>query len=681
MNFFEHQDRARRNTRLLLFFFLLAVVVLILLTNFAVALFLWWGASSSDASADGHAILMSLFSWERFAWLSVLIATTVGMVVLVRWLQLAQGGQYVAEALGGRQVLPHTEDPLERRCLNIVEEMALAAGMPVPALYVLPGERGINAFAAGVTPADAVIAVTRGALLQLRRNELQGVVGHEFSHILNGDMRLSIRLAALLKGITFVGDVGYFLMRGGGASTRGAMRGGSTQHKGGELALLGVALLALGWLGGTMAGLIKAGISRQKEFLADASAVQFTRDAEGVAAALKVIGGYVPGTLVHGARAVELSHLFFGQVVHSLWQGFATHPPLDERIRRLDPAWNGEYTQRTPVHESDSASAAEVGVGRANLVAAAAAAAAAAGAVAASALAASADAALENHSAETDPGETTGSVPAAEEADADFARLPRELTEQATDWDLPHRLVHCSHQPLSANALVFAFLLSEEPECLERQLAIIKASEVQGLVWEVQHLRAEVAALEVRQRLPLLELCMPTLRLMSAEQYTVFRHSLLQLIRADKRTDLFEWCLFQLLRHYLDPQYRRVAPARPRFRRLARVRYPLRVVLSVMAHHGAMGQGKPEDAERAFRVAADELGFSALQLMPLAQCDVAAFSRSVNQLSDCYPLLKPRILKAMASAASADGRIRAVEREIVAAVAAVMDCPVPALMT
>ena len=212
----------------------------------------------------------------------------IGVVALVNWFNFARGGKQIANALGGTLVQPGTDDPLERRAANIVQEMALAANMPVPSLYVLNEEPGINAFAAGTSPANAVVAVTRGALKTLDRDQLQGVIGHEFSHILNGDMRLSIRLAAMLRGITFIGDVGGVLLRS--SSHRRRYRSNKDDNQGAIVAL-GLGLYLVGLLGGLMAGLIKSAISKQKEYLADASAVQFTRNPEGIGDALKVIGG------------------------------------------------------------------------------------------------------------------------------------------------------------------------------------------------------------------------------------------------------------------------------------------------------------------------------------------------------------------------------------------------------
>jgi Zn-dependent protease with chaperone function len=422
MNFFEQQDIARRNSRMLVLLFLAAVFLLVVLTNALVAAFLFFGQDYNiySGSREGFAGFLSYFTWERFGTIGLAVTATVALVVLVKWIQLSTGGKVVAESMGGTRILPQTRDTAERRCLNIVEEMALAANMPVPPVYVLNDERGINAFAAGITPADAVVAVTRGGIEQLKRHELQGVIAHEFSHILNGDMRLNIRLAAMLKGITFIGDVGHILLR---SSNRA--RTGASHRKGGQgsaMPLLGLALWLLGWLGGLAAGFIKAAISRQKEFLADAGAVQYTRSADGIGDALKVIGGYIPGTLVHAARAAEMSHIFFGQIEHHLWQVFATHPPLRERIRRIDADWDGQYIERKPRDEAE------------------------------------------------------------EKFDADFGPEPEQLEQETAEREeIPLVFVRHSHDPLGAQALVACLLVDGGEEIRQGQLQLLGESGIRGL--------------------------------------------------------------------------------------------------------------------------------------------------------------------------------------------------------
>ncbi len=244
---------------------------------------------------------------------------------------------------------PDSTDPDERRLLNVVEEMAIASGLPVPPVYLLENEPGINAFAAGHTPGDAVIAVTSGTLRRLSRDELQGVIGHEFSHILNGDMRLNIRLMGVLFGILVIGIVGWIIFRSSfGSPTR--CPDDDDDRKGfNPIPLIGLALYVIGYVGVFFGNLIKAAVSRQREFLADASAVQFTRNPDGLAGALKKIGALAEGSQIQDPHAEEASHLFFGKAVGGLDHFFgllASHPPLVERIRRIDPSFTGDFSIR-----------------------------------------------------------------------------------------------------------------------------------------------------------------------------------------------------------------------------------------------------------------------------------------------------------------------------------------------
>jgi Zn-dependent protease with chaperone function len=271
------------------------------------------------------------------------MGVVIGGGTLFRTAQLRKGGAAVADLLGGRRVDPMTQDPAERVLLNVVEEMSIAAGLPVPAVFVMDREGGINAFAAGHTVNDAAVAVTRGMLESLSRDELQGVVAHEFSHILNGDMRLNVRIMGLLFGILILTVVGRGILRGsmGGGRIRvsGSRRGG-----GGQVAIIGVALVVLGYLGVLVGRLIQAAVSRQREFLADAAAVEFTRNPSGLAGALKRIGAASAGSRIQDHHAQEAGHLFFAPGLRAGLSGLtATHPPLAKRIQRIDPRWDGSF--------------------------------------------------------------------------------------------------------------------------------------------------------------------------------------------------------------------------------------------------------------------------------------------------------------------------------------------------
>lgn len=330
MDFFAHQEQARRLTFRLVILFGLAVIGIILTCYFLAAFALAY-AHYGPQWEKGDLWDPILFMWVTFG-----ISAIVGLCSGFKILQLRGGGKVIAEELGGRLLSPSSVDPVERKILNIVEEMAIASGVPTPAVYMMDREPGINAFAAGYTIQNAVIAVTRGCVEQLSRDELQGVIAHEFSHILNGDMRINIHLMGVLFGILIIGMMGYYAFR------MTPYRTSKEDRTGIFIIIIGLGLVVIGSIGTFFGNLIKAAVSRQREFLADASAVQFTRNPEGIAGALKKIAGYKNGSAILNPNAPEASHMFFAKGV---FEGlFATHPPIDERIRRLDKSWEGSQT-------------------------------------------------------------------------------------------------------------------------------------------------------------------------------------------------------------------------------------------------------------------------------------------------------------------------------------------------
>ena len=618
MDFFREQEIARRNTRRLIGLFLLAVLALIVITNLLFIGLLTGGDLS---------YFFEYFDWSVFIVVGAFVAMVIGIVVLVNWLLFARGGKQVATALGGTLVQPATNDPMERRAANIVQEMALAANMPVPSLFVLNEETGINAFAAGTSPTNAVVAVTHGALTILSRDQLQGVIGHEFSHILNGDMRLSIRLAAMLRGITFIGDFGSALLRG--SSHRRGFGSGKSNDQGAVVGL-GLGLLLVGLLGGLMAGLIKSAISKQKEYLADASAVQFTRNPGGIGDALKIIGGHESGTLVEAGRATEMSHLFFGQVQHRLWSGFATHPPIEERINRIDPDWDGIFLSAPPE-----------------------------------------EIATEEEQAD-DPGhEAAISAIAVIATNTTMTETGGAAIPNATAREEAELLIQEARDPLGAMALVLA--LTWDPPHEVSQWRALETKPIEGLADTVRRCCEPLRSRAVEQRLALLELCLPALRGLSAEQYRTFRELLLEWINADGKTTLAEWCLFQTVRHFLDPEFVGSRPARPKHKSLTAVADDLAIVLGTMAYLTA------EDTDRAFKRGSAMLELP-LRLPEVSALTVTHFSDAVENLAECYPLLKVSVLKAVALVAADDGVISDIEITLVKAMAASLDCPVPDAM-
>ncbi|MEI7461339.1 MAG: M48 family metallopeptidase, partial [Pirellula sp.] len=351
MDFFDHQERARRNTVLLTIYFVIAIILIIACVYFAVL-----GILAFSTAGTEQPIPFDGWHPELLGSVVVVVGIIIATGSLFKIWALGGHGETVAIALGGVKVPANTTALEERILLNVVEEMALASGTPVPPVYILENESGINAFAAGTSPQNAVIGITRGAITTLRRDELQGVIAHEFSHILNGDMKLNLRLMGLLNGILLIALIGYFFIRSlNMVSMRGSSRNDDNKGAAGMVAallLLGSALIAIGYIGVFFANMIKSAVSRQREFLADASAVQFTRNPNGISDALKRIGGWKQHARLTSARASESSHMFFGEGVASFF--FATHPPLPVRIKRIEPNFQGIFPTTGPVTHSVS---------------------------------------------------------------------------------------------------------------------------------------------------------------------------------------------------------------------------------------------------------------------------------------------------------------------------------------
>jgi len=640
MDFFSQQEKARKNTGWLVLLFVLAVASLVLLTNVLIGLLVWFMTQDETmrtgvsviVQTDQHTITR-LFSWHNFALISLGVGGVVICAILYKWLRLSSGGKAVAESLGGQQIYPNTENPDEKRVLNVVEEMALAAGMPVPPVYLLEHELGINAFAAGNSPSDAVIGVTKGCIQQFKRDELQGVIAHEFSHILNGDMRLNLRLIALLHGIVFIGYVGELMMRGGSGHRR----------SGGRIAILGIALLVIGWLGTFFGNLIRAAVSRQREYLADASAVQFTREPQGIANALKLIGAYSQGTEIHNSHRSEVSHMFFGQVISRMSQMLATHPPLEDRILRLDPDWDGNYLHRSPVSLEKKRQEQE-------------------------------DEDQRKREMFQQAVITGAAVTAGIDPEAQFSE-PTGLSDiQGLIAIIPDRLKQQERDPLGDFGLCCALLLHKQETLRTQQLNDIDRAGVAGLRDMTLKLIPELERLSPETRLPLIELTVPALKTLSLEQYQLLKRTLLRLIRADKKTDVFEWCLYQLIRHYLAAAFEPDKTRRPKYKEAKQLSEAYQRVLSVLAH---FGNDDEEAIQRAFNRGAMTASLHTLQILPESECDLDAFYKAVNQLGNAYPLLKPRLLAGLKRCIAQDGKITFLEKEIVASIAAVMDSPIP----
>jgi len=640
MNFFESQDRVRKNTTLLVVLFVLAVIALIVITNLLIMVV--FGFVDSQQMRDGGTLIRQM-DWQTFAAVGAGVSVVVIAGSLYKIMALSAGGKVVAESLGGQLIPQNTEDPNQRKLLNVVEEMAIASGTPVPPVYLLVNEPGINAFAAGFSPRDAVIGVTQGTIDHLSREQLQGVIAHEFSHIFNGDMRLNLRLMGALNGILILGILGYYLLY---STSLGRRR---NNDKGAAAILaLAIGLIAIGFAGTFFGGLIKAAVSRQREFLADASAVQFTRNPNGIAGALKRIGGLEYGSTVENPGASEVSHAFFAQGMSGVMQWLsATHPPLAERILRIDPQWDGKFdsTDRSePVHDEkqpgESEAAARQTVGRN------------AAAVAAGAAVAGTMAAIDQ-----------------------IGNPQQEAVDSARSLlsELPIAVKEAAREPHGARAVIYSLALDKGQEVRARQLKQLQDHADPDVYALALGLMPQMDELDVKFRLPVIDIAIPALKQLSLGQYKLFRKNLVALIAMDSRVDLLEWSLQKILLNHLDGQFFKLTHSKARYSP-EQLRNEITLVLSVIAHAGAQNQN---GIEGAFGAAAESLGSGGLVLLAKDQIRIVDLDLAFVKLEHLKPLAKSRLLQACITIIEFDQRATTLEVELLRAFAGALDCPMP----
>jgi Zn-dependent protease with chaperone function len=659
--FFEHQAQARKNTRVLVVLYALAVVAVIIAVDLVLGVA--WVTSLGDTylprgKMPTFLTMLRLVPTKVYVWGAIITGGIILVVSVYNVFKLGGGGKVVAEMVGARRVGPATSDPLERRLLNVVEEMAIASGVRVPAVYVMDGEPGINAFAAGYDISGAVVAVTRGTLERLNRDELQGVIGHEFSHILNGDMRLNIRMLGVLAGIVFIGSIGEFLMR----SQRDS-RGRSSATTG--IFLLGLALFLIGMVGLFFARLIKAAVSRQREFLADASSVQFTRNPDGIAGALDQIAAGAQGALVANRYAEDLSHMFFGQSV-KMWFGglLDTHPPVEDRIKRVHPRFQpGNYRRlRASAAAGAEAEAAEMEAKRRK---------AAVGVLtAATVLADGRRGADLGAKWGRSASESAGLVGTLDGGKVDYAArllkaLPEALREKLRDKN-------------GARAALVALLLASKDDAMQPQLAALKGAGLEALGAQAAALAPLTRRLGPGFVLPVIDLALPAAKESDALERSELVKALDLVIQADRRVSLFEFVVVTLVRHQLEPVGK---PGAMGGKKLAELKDAAGLVLALVAHAGirqdAAGK-RAEELKAALAAGAKEMGIQVA--LPAGTITLERAGTALEALKELHPLQKALLVKGLFAAINTDGTIRMMEAGLVRMVCAVLDCPLPPLL-
>ena len=638
MDFFASQDAARRKTGLLLLYFGLAVFFIIVAIYLAIT-FIFFSQQSHTGQFDPGRL------WNPDLLVSVVSGTLIVVISgsLYKIAILRSGGSRVAEMLGGRLIPAGSGDFLEKRLLNIVEEMAIASGVPVPPVYLMEKEKGINAFAAGFTPDDAVIGITRGALETLNREELQGVVAHEFSHVLNGDMWLDLKLVGFLHGLLLLALIGRSILRGSSRSRDSKNSGGAV--------LFGLVLLILGYIGVLFGKLIKSGVSRQREYLADASAVQFTRNPQGLAGALKKIGGLASGSLIEHNKAEEISHMFFSNGLKASWLGaFSTHPPLVERITRLDPAFDGIFPK--DITKQVAASGAERTGKKAEEPA---------GKISKGA------AAITLAILAADPENVTRDIGAPVREHMESARrlldsLPQQVREAARD-------------PFGARAVIYGLLLDEDSDVRGRQLVHLKSSADRPVFEATEKIFPFMLSLDEEARLPLMDLAMPSLRSMSLEQFRRFEDNIDSLVRIDERISLFEFTLKHIVVRRLEKSF--VTPQRSVtvIDSVREVAEEISSILSLLANIGHDDDG----AVQAFADAAATFKQEGAVLRYLTKKEGKGIKLDsiLDRLAQLSPKVKQSLITAAFQSLVHDNRITMKEAEFFRLLVYGLDTPLP----
>lgn len=647
MNFFERQRQVRSLSGRLVLLFAVAVLGIVVTIDLVVVLL--FGGFDQPAGTLASMVLVT----------SLLVVVVIGLASLFRSLSLRSGGgSQVARSMGAVPVPADTTDPQLRRLRNVVEEIAVASGTPVPELYVMEGEPGINAFAAGWSPSDAAVAVTRGALEQLNRDELQGVIGHEFSHVVNGDMRLNIKLMGLLYGILVLAMVGYVLLR---------VRGGNRN----PVPLIGLAMVVAGFAGVFIGRIIKAAVSRQREFLADASAVQFTRQSAGLVGALKKIAGVPAGSQLGNAKAEDVSHMLFGSG-KGLSGLFATHPPLLKRIQALDPQVTAAELQQL---QQQWAAAPPSGLREDQAMGLAP----AAGAPSAARKRTGGATARKRTSAGALPAEQERFAAAPDAVSAQVGELDQQAQQRAGAilGRLPEDLLARARGADTVVPLVFGLLLAGEQQVREQQHAALAARHGAAVADAAWHQAGALTGLHPMLRLPLAEVAFPALRARPRPEQEEVLASVQTLIQADGRLTVSEYCLSRLLHAELyEAMHHAPAWGRRRYS-LSASRGAAAMLLATLAY---AGHPDPAGAELAFHAGATAL-FPQQQLPYAPPPDgVLALEQVWPALDGLNPADKELLVRSMVTVIGHDGQMTVPELELLRTICAMLHCPLPPLV-
>ncbi|MBG80897.1 MAG: hypothetical protein CMJ39_09345 [Phycisphaerae bacterium] len=650
-NFFQRQHHARKRTGLLVLCFCASLVLMTALL-YAVVMFI---VNMVESKAGSEVVQVQYWNLKAFGGVAGLVILVVGCSSLFKIIQLRSGGRVVAEMLGAKPLNPETRNHKERVAHNVVEEMAIASGTPVPPVYILE-DRSINAFAAGWSVNDAVVSLNRGTIEKLSRDELQGVVAHEFSHIFNGDMRINIRLIGVIHGLLVLGTTGWILMRFIGPALMGSGRRSSSKDNGAAIGLgimlFGLVLMICGFVGMFFGRLIQAAISRQREFLADASAVQYTRNPDGIGGALRKIQSI--GRMSEGEvaeKASDISHMFFTKAMNSM---FATHPPIAERIARVEGIPLDQVEQQLlqdRMNESRQStrsveSASPTALDRQKL----------------------AQEVLGTVVMGSMLHESLDKIGTVDEASLNRAR---EIMQK-----IPEPLLDAAHSMATARLVVICLILEQSREERELQWKQLNRELSDSECRLARSIETQVDDLDPWARIPLLDLCIPSLAQLSERQYQQFRDLLDRLIRIDGRIDRWEWVVDTILDRHLEERYHKPGAERRARSKLAIAREAVITVIGTLACAGADDEGM---AANSFEAGMKHLDWQA-SLPDPSTLGLRSLRGALKQLRAVRFEDRRDFLGACEICILQDGKTTVEEAETLRAIAESIDCPMPVLV-
>jgi Zn-dependent protease with chaperone function len=607
MDFFAYQHAAQRNSMRLVLLFILALALIIVALN--LIFFILWSPTTSADTLVGSVLI---------TFLTLLI---VAFGSLKRYFQLRAGGRKVAQMLGAVHISPKAHDLNYQRLRNVVEEMALASGLPVPALYVLEEETAINAMVAGLQPSDAAVIVTRGALDHLDREELQGVIAHEFSHIFHGDMRLNVRLIMILGGLLVLGQWGLSLLRHAPRARRAA----------GPMLAMGAGMAAAGYIGIFFGELIKAGISRQREFLADATAVQYTRNPDGLLGALRKIEQQ--GSQLQHPNALDVSHLCFGTGVN-LGRWLATHPPLSERITRLHPRTFATIAPTVPPTTAPET--------------------------------------LPDSDVATATPSTQASQFIRMSSSAILASIgnptPSHLhyAEKLHDT-LEPTLFNLSHSADDAHVLIYALLCGESQNTAWQ--TVLKQHGGEALLAQVKQTRSMLKQQDRRNYVPLLDLALPVLKMQEAPNRKQLLKTTRALIQSDAHLSVFEYLIWTVLSKHLGM---RTQNKPIKYNKIKEIPNAAGLILSLLMEAGAT-------ADLAYAQALARLDLHTPR-RHTNNINGEAVRDALQELAQLNPESKRDFLYACTECVLHDGMVTVHEGEILRLIAEALNSPMPPLL-